>query len=99
MSEQGAVVTEGLCAERIRRLEDRIDNVEEITNEIHSLSLSVERLATTVESMLSRLSEQETRLKKMELKDADMWQQIVKYSITAGIGVLIGFMFKQLGIF
>lgn len=92
-------VSEELCLERMKRLEDRIDNVEEITNEIHSLSLSVERLATTVESMLSRLTEQEKRLNKIELKDADMWQQIVKYAVTAAIGVVVGFIFKQIGIF
>ena len=92
-------VSEELCLERMKRLEDRIDNIEEITNEIHSLSLSVERLATTVESMLSRLTEQEKRLNKIELKDADMWQQIVKYAVTAAIGVVVGFIFKQIGIF
>lgn len=92
-------VSEELCLERMKRLEDRIDNVEEITNEIHSLGLSVERLATTVENMLTRLTEQEQRLMKMELKDANMWQQVVKYAVTAAIGVIVGFVFKQIGIF
>lgn len=92
-------VFEDVCTERMKRIEDRVDRVEIITNEIHNLSISVERLATTVENMLVRLTEQEKRLSKVEDKDADMWQSVVKYAITAGIGVMIGFFFKKVGIF
>lgn len=92
-------VSEQVCAERMKRLEDRVDKVETITNEIHKLSISVERLAATVESMLARQTEQEKRLNKIEVKDADMWQSVVKYALTAAIGVVIGFVFKQVGIF
>lgn len=92
-------VTDQVCVERMKRIEERIDKVETVTNEIHELSISVERLATTIEHMLTRQTDQEKRLNKIEVKDADMWQNVLKYIITASIGVVIGFIFKQVGIF
>ena len=92
-------VSEQVCTERMKRLEDRVDKIESITNEIHKLGISVERLATTVENMLIRQTDQEKRLNKIEDKDGDMWRSVVRYIITAAIGIVIGFVFKQVGIF
>lgn len=91
-------VSEDVCTARMKSIEDRVDKVEVITNEIHNLSISVERLATTVENMLVRLTEQEKRLSKVEDKDADMWQTVVKYALTAAVGAMVGFFFKKVGI-
>ncbi len=91
-------VSEEVCTARMKSIEDRVDKVEVITNEIHNLSISVERLATTVENMLVRLTEQEKRLSKVEDKDADMWQTVVKYALTAAVGAMVGFFFKKVGI-
>lgn len=91
-------VSEEVCTARMKSIEDRVDKIESITNEIHNLSISVERLATTVENMLVRLTEQEKRLSKVEVKDADMWQTVVKYALTAAVGAMVGFFFKKVGI-
>lgn len=73
----------GLLEENIKRLED--------------LNVSIEKLALNMESMVKEQALQGRRLELLENKDGEMWRKVVSYAITAVIGAVVGFVFKQIG--
>lgn len=88
-----------------RRIEDehkrqdaRIGQLEVELNKVTDLNISIEKLATNMESMLREQMTQGDRLKKLENRDGKMWRSVVSYAVTAVIGVLLGFVFKQIGL-
>lgn len=61
------------------------------------LTTSVEKLAISIEGMVKEQEVQGARLEALEGRDGKMWRAAVSYTITAVIGVVIGFIFNQLG--
>ena len=55
------------------------------------------RLATSVEDMVKEQEKQGKRLEVLEGRDGEMWRKVVGYIITAVIGIVIGFVFHQVG--
>ena len=66
--------------------------------EIGALTTSVEKLAQSVESMVKEQEKQGRRLDELEGRDGEMWRKVVGYIITAAVGILVGFLFRQIGI-
>ena len=83
--------------ERMKALDDRINKVEAITEEIHNLTLSVERLTITLSNVVRQQESQENRIDIIESKDGEMWRTFVKYVITAVVGVVVGFVMRNVG--
>lgn len=88
-----------------RRLEDennrqnkRLDILEGSVRELGALTASVEKLAAGVDSMVKEQSKQEKRLETLEGRDGEMWRKVIGYITTAIIGIVIGFIFTQIGI-
>ena len=50
-----------------------------------------------MENMLKNQEEQEKRISEMEERDGVMWRQALGYVTTAIIGIVVGFIFKQVG--
>ena len=71
--------------------------MEENAQRIGTLTASVERLATSMEGMLKEQERQGKRLEALEGRDGEMWRKIVGYIITAVIGIILGFIFRQIG--
>ncbi len=87
-----------------RRLEEenqrqnrRIQLLEDNVQKMSSLTISVEKLANNMESMLKEQEKQGKRLEALEGRDGEMWRKITGYVITAVIGIVIGYIFKQIG--
>lgn len=87
-----------------KRMEDehtrqnkRIGELEKAIEQNSKLLVSVEKLALSMENMQKEQADQGTRLKKLESRDGDMWRKVVGYAITTIAGIIIGFLFKQLG--
>lgn len=87
-----------------RRLEEenqrqnrRIQLLEDNIQKMNSLATSVEKLALNMQSMLKEQEKQGKRLEALEGRDGEMWRKITGYVITAVIGILIGYIFKQIG--
>ena len=87
-----------------KRMEDehtrqnhRIAEIEKTLEQNNQLLIHVERLATSMETMQKEQSNQGERLKKLESRDGEMWRKVVGYVITAIIGIVIGFIFMQIG--
>ncbi len=86
-----------------KRLEDennrqnhRLEILEETVKQVASISTSVEKLALNMENMLKEQVSQGKRLETLESRDGDMWRKAVGYAVTAIIGIVLGYIFKQL---
>lgn len=83
--------------EENRRQDKRISLLEDSIRQTNALTASVERLATNMENMAKEQEKQGKRLETLEGRDGEMWRKIVGYCITAIIGIVIGFLFTQIG--
>lgn len=80
-----------------KRQNRRLDTLEQTVKEVAKINTSVEKLATNMENMVKEQATQGKRLETLEGRDGDMWRQAVKYAITAIIGIVVGYIFKQFG--
>lgn len=64
---------------------------------LHSFLTSFEKLAQSVESMVREQEAQGKRLVSLESRDGEMWRKVVGYVATAIIGIVVGFIFTQVG--
>ncbi len=87
-----------------RRIDDennrqnkRIELLEEYTKRVENLNTSIEKLAINMESMLKEQLQQGKRLEVLESRDGEMWRKIVSYAITAFVGIVMGLLFKKIG--
>ena len=84
--------------EENRRQDKRIEIAEENIKRLEGMNSSIEKLALNMENMLKEQLRQGQRLEVLESRDGEMWRKVVSYAITAIIGIVIGFLFKQFGI-
>lgn len=87
-----------------KRIEDennrqnkRIEILETNIVRLEALNVSIEKLALNMESMLKEQVQQGKRLETLESRDGERWRSVVSYAVTAVIGIIIGFIFKQFG--
>ncbi len=90
-----------LLAQRLededKRQNQRIAVLEDKVNQISELTISVNKLATNMNNMYEEQKQQGERLKILENRDGEMWRKVVGYVITAVVGIVVGFVFNQLG--
>lgn len=79
------------------RQNSRIKLLEEQTKTITDLAISVKELAMSVKQMAETQKEHGEKLEKLEERDGEMWRKVVGYIVTAVAGIIIGFVFKQVG--
>lgn len=80
---------------------DRIDGLsllEESVKQNTALTVSVEKLANNMESMANEQAKQGERLEALEGRDGEMWRTVVKYVLTAALGLVIGLAATQIGL-
>ena len=80
-----------------KRTNHRLSDLEKAFEQNNRLVISVEKLATSMEGMQKEQKEQGERLEKLEDRDGEMWRKVVSYAITAVIGIVVGFIFTQIG--
>lgn len=83
--------------EEHNRQNSRIKLLEEQTKTITDLAISVKELAMSVKQMAETQKEHGEKLEKLEERDGEMWRKVVGYIVTAVVGIIIGFVFKQIG--
>lgn len=83
--------------EEYNRQNSRIKLLEEQTKTITDLAISVKELAMSIKQMAETQKEQGEKLEKLESQDGEMWRKVTGYIITAIIGIVIGFVFQQIG--
>lgn len=80
-----------------KRIHHRITDVETTVKGIHDLATSVERLAASVEQMAHIQHEHTEQIDRLESRDAEMWRKVVGHAITVIVGIVIGYIFTQIG--
>ena len=60
--------------------------------------MSVEKLANNMEIMANEQAKQGERLEALEGRDGEMWRTVVKYVLTAALGLVIGLVATQIGL-
>ena len=80
-----------------KRQNQRITILEKATEQNNKLLVAVERLALSMENMQKEQKDQGDRLEALESRDGEMWRKVIGYLLSAVIGGVIVFMFKQIG--
>lgn len=80
-----------------KRMNHRLCEVEKVIEQNNKLLVSVEKLALNMENMQKELKDQGERLESLESRDGDMWRRVTGYIVTAVIGIVVGYIFKQFG--
>lgn len=88
-----------------KRIEDeqhrqnrRIELLEEAVKQNTALTVSVEKLANNMKNMANEQIKQGERLEALEGRDGEMWRTVVKYVLTAALGLAIGLVATQIGL-
>ena len=76
----------------------RIELLEESVKQNTALTVSIEKLANNMESMANEQAKQGERLEALEGRDGEMWRTVVKYVLTAALGLVIGLVATQIGL-
>lgn len=84
--------------EENKRQDRRLELLEHTVQQISDLTTSVEKLAVSMEGMLREQEKQGTRLETLEDRDGEMWRKILGYAVTAVVGILIGYVARQIGL-
>ena len=80
-----------------KRQNRRIELLEETTRQIGTLATSVEKMALSLQSMVREQEQQGERLEALEGRDGEMWRKVVGYLATAVVGIVVGYIFIQIG--
>lgn len=83
--------------EEHNRQNKRIELLEERTEQFTNIAISVKELALSIKQMAETQREQGEKLEKLESRDGEMWRKVTGYIITAVVGIVIGFVFQQIG--
>lgn len=83
--------------EENKRQDARIGILEDSVRQIGALATSVEKLAVSMQSMLKEQEKQGRRLEALEGRDGEKWRKVMAYIATAIVGVVLGYLFKQIG--
>lgn len=87
---------EGIHAEHART-NARLREVEEVVKEIHTMSNTLIRLCEKMSSMNNSIDALNADVDTLKARDGEMWRKIVAYIFTTVVGIVIGYIFKQIG--
>lgn len=83
--------------EENKRQDTRIGILEDSVRQIGALATSVEKLAVSMQSMLKEQEKQGKRLEALEGRDGEKWRKVMGYITTAIVGIVLGYLFKRIG--
>lgn len=90
------LANENLASEN-KRQNRRLDILEENAKQNTAMVANIERLAVNMENMLKVQEQQGERLEALESRDGEKWRSAAGYVITVVLGIVIGFVFRQIG--
>ena len=76
----------------------RINDLEEDNRALHTLATSVEVLATKQETIEANISEIKDDVKSLKAIPGGKWEALVKATVTAIVGALVGYALAHAGI-
>lgn len=81
---------------RIEVLENNMNQV--ITRQLTTLTTTIEKLNLSMSNMLREQTEFSRRLGALENRDGEKWRQVMGYAFTAVVGIVLGFLFRRIGL-
>lgn len=69
----------------------------EVRDEMSEISLTMERINASMENAVKIQEQHGERLEELEGRDGEKWRAAAGYVLTAVLGIVIGFVFKQIG--
>lgn len=81
---------------RLETLEEQSSQMEVMHN-IDLLTSSIEKLTLNMANIIKEQENQKKRIDALEKRDGEMWRKVTGYIVTAIIGIVLGFIFKQFG--
>lgn len=81
-----------------KRLNERMKVMEETTRQINALAVSVQKMADSIQTMTKEMETHSNRITNLEGRDGEKWRKAAEYVVTAVIGLILGYIFAQLGI-
>lgn len=102
--DENSFVTMRLHAEFEKRMEEehkrinhRIAILDKLYEQNQEMLLAIKTMTISMQNMQEELGEQGKRLETLESRDGEMWRKVVGHVVTAVIGLVIGFIFNQIG--
>lgn len=80
-----------------KRVSKRLEGVEKTSEQINALAISIQKLTSEMTNMSELQKEQNEKLEAIENRDGDTWRKVKNYVITAIIGIVVGYLFKTIG--
>lgn len=80
-----------------KRINRRLEFLEKQAEQITNLAMSTKELAIAVKQMAEEQKKQGQKLEVLEGRDGEMWRKVIGYVVTAVAGILLGFVFRQIG--
>ena len=81
-----------------KRQNHRIGELEKATAQNQKLLISVEKLAINMENMQKEQQAQREEIEEIKARDGMKWREVVKYVVLTLIGIVIGYITKQIGL-
>lgn len=79
------------------RQNERLKNLENMMENFRTVQASMEKMEAIMQSTLTEIEKQGQRLARLESRDGEMWRKSLSHIITTILGIVIGFVFRQIG--
>lgn len=79
------------------RINHRVAELETVVKKINDLTISISEMSTSMKQMIEEIKNQNGRLEEIESRDGEMWRKVVGHVITCVAGIVISYIFFQLG--
>ncbi len=80
---------------RLEQLENNMNQI--IVQQLTTLTTTIKSLEISVGNMIKVQEQQGKRLEALESRDGELWRKAIGYVATAIIGIVVGFIFRQIG--
>lgn len=80
---------------RLDLLENNLNQI--VVQQLTSLTTTIENLKVSMENMLRVQEQHGNDLEMIKSRDGKMWRKVVGYLATALAGIVLGFVFRQIG--
>lgn len=83
-----------ICNEKFKTIFKTLQKIEKIVENVQELTISVNNIANSIKTIAENDKEQNKRISKIEHKDSDRYEYIIRIVISNIIGIAIGYMLK-----
>ena len=80
-----------------KRQNRRIEELEKTSEEIHNMAKSLVVMCEKMSAMSNSIDVLNSKVETIESRDGEMWRKVVGYIVTCVLGIVVGYIFKQIG--